>query len=618
MNNLNKEQYQAVTSQEKNILVIAGAGTGKTKVLVNRIAYLLAQGVPEKEILAFTFTNKAANEMKERIKAILNKPHSISISTFHSYCYQLLKDFHQFIGFEQFFSIIDDDDRSSIIKKIIKEKNLEIIDKVALKAISFIKNHTHQDLELYDQVLINHLFHKYQDKLHSCNKMDFDDLLYYTYQLLQNETIAEVIGEDIGHILIDECQDTNRIQMNIIYQLGNNSNIFMVGDYNQAIYAFRGSDLKNSEIFINLKNPKVFKLSLNYRSSGNIINAANALIDNNKQHITNFLTAQTLFDSKYQLINAKLIDENSEAQYVCQLIDLLVQRGYSYEQIAILYRNNSTSHELEKELLLKKIPYLLYGTRPFFKYSEIKNLINYYRLIYNHNDDIAFNQIVNLPTRGIGQQTLNLIIKNAEKKNLSYFQSLEQMAHEQQCLNDFLNMINELAKDFSKQAPSTFLKQLVQRIKYTDHVMNLPDPKAKMNRLYDFYSMLSSLEIVDGQAPDKITINFLNEIMLATDNNEDNKSAVKLMTIHQSKGLEFPVVIIIGMNHGILPPNNLDSLELEEERRLFYVAITRAKERLYLLSTHNRIINGKKAFLRSSPFLNEIGSCLINTALKDK
>ena len=392
---LNENQNQAVTRTSGYTLILAGAGTGKTRVLTYRIGYLIERKAYPGSIFAFTFTNKAANEMKVRLKYLNINTNGLTVSTFHSFCFGYLSVLAPYLGYKEFFIVIDDDDKLKVIRKIINENNIELIDTEVAKIISAIKNHTKYPLKsLKESFIINYVFHRYQEILKSYNKMDLDDLVYQFYKLLRQEKyFLEHLQKTCQYILVDECQDINNIQYEILLMLAKkHNNLFLVGDQDQCIYAFRGSNIENINHFINEKMAKVIKLEENYRSNKNILEVANALISNNKMRLDKKLYT-TNRDQKFQVIRSDLASDKDEAIYVAKLIQKLIILDYNYSDIAVLYRNHFISTNFEKEFMRMNIPYHIFGSFPFFKHKEIKTLIFYYQFLNNNDDDQALREI---------------------------------------------------------------------------------------------------------------------------------------------------------------------------------------------------------------------------------
>jgi len=601
---LNEAQRRAVTKINGKIFVVAGAGCGKTRVLTYRIAYLLDQGEDENNIYAFTFTNKAANEMKSRLTEILGHETNVTLSTFHSFALSILKSFPEYVGFDRHFTIIDEDDKRKLIKEIIERNNLALVEVEAIKYISKIKNLSPLHFKsLIENLSVMKVFYEYQEILRNSNRMDFDDLLYKLYELLMNNAwLKHGLSEGMTHILVDEAQDINKIQYQLILLLGEYSdNIFLVGDEDQCIYSFRGSDINCIKDFTINRHAEVIKLEQNYRSTKTILEAANSVIKKNQNRID-----KTLFtnyqDKNFKLVVANLESDYAEAVYITDLIKALIQRGYSYKDFVILYRNNNLSIPIEKQLLKEKLPFYIIGQTQFFKRKEVKILIDYLNLIINNNDSIALMNVINVPARKIGDKTVQEI-----KQYENYFEALNSLENE--ATINFYNFIKEESKLISKLTPYEFINKLITKLNYMDYLKKEPNSKAKIANVYTFIEMFKDL---DYEYPKEEIIEFLNNLYLDNQKEKSLDGYVKLMTIHQSKGLEYKIVIIAGCNDGIIPSSKQDLKQYEEERRIFYVAITRAKERLYLLSGKRRINNGSIKDYMISPFILDIEKKIIN------
>ena len=610
---LNKQQYKAVTKLTGKTYVVSGAGCGKTRVLTYRIAYLIENGFNEENIFAFTFTNKAANEMKNRLKELLGREVKVTLSTFHSYCNSILYSFPEYIGYEPHYHIIDEDDKKSIVNNIINTFKIDLKDNIAIKAISNYKNLIpYKSKSLKENMDILKVYYTYQKTLLNSNKMDFDDLLYQFLKLLKNQTwLKEIFQNNCVQILVDECQDINKIQYEIILELAKiNQNIFLVGDEDQCIYSFRGSDISCINDFITNQQAEVIKLEQNYRSSKNILDAANSVIKQNQNRIDKHLFTN-YEENNFKLVVANLNTDYEEAIYITSLIKALLNRGYKYSDFAILYRNNSVSINIEKELLKQELPYVLIGKIPFFKHKEIKLLISYLLFLINNKDDISFSYIYNTPPRGIGETTFNKIKDIAKEKEISLFEALTILKNQtkNENLENFYNFIYTESLNLTKQTPIEFLNNLIRKLDYLTILRKEVNSKEKVNRVFTLLEMFEQIELNDSSS--NLISNFLNNLYLENITQKE-QGLIKLMTIHQAKGLEYKIVIVAGCNEGILPTFKLDYPSLEEERRIFYVAITRAKERLYLLSARKRLINGKYQEHKISPFILEIQKELIN------
>lgn len=601
LESLNPKQLEAVTSM-KNTMVVASAGTGKTRVLTYHLAYLLSKGIEPSNIYAFTFTNKAAKEMKERAVTLNYRARQTYISTFHSFFYDCLNTYSEFVGFEYPISIIDDDDKINILRDIIKELNLELLDKDVKQIISNIKNFTDFDLPLKQNLEILQVFYKYQEKLKRCNRMDFDDLQYYMYNLiLSNVDIRQLLQKDFKYILIDESQDVNNIQFKIIDLLGTHAKqIFIVGDQDQCIYSFRGSNLKNMDTFRLMHKAKVIILEENYRSTEAILKCANDVIKNNLNRIEKSLFTNTSVND-FKITYKPYRTPEDEARFASAVINLACQNGYKYEDIAILYRNNNLSHPFEKQFIIDKIPFKVYGAYPFFKHKEIKSLLNVYTLINNPRDDIAFNLVCKYPKRFVSEQLLAKLINKQKKNRSSLYDNLMMLQDEDE--KDFLTIIRILQTKFDELAPEEFIDLVLESFEYKERITKEQRTQEKLNRIAEFKDYISSIPY--GSENKKRTMEVINNIYL-DDSTGEKREGVKLMTIHQSKGLEFKIVILVDLNEGILPSNSHLINTLEEERRIFYVGITRAKERLFITSAERHFINGRTKYLAHSSFLKEI------------
>ncbi len=611
LNLLNDKQKQAVTSTNPKIYVVAGAGCGKTRVLTYRIAYLLNKGVSEKNIYAFTFTNKAANEMKYRLNEILQKESNVYLSTFHSYCLDILRGLAEYLGYEKYFTIIDDDDKKKIIRQILTNQQNPLNDLKAIKAISDIKNLTKlKNKTLKERILILKVYYEYQGLLLKSNRMDFDDLLFQFYNLLHEvKDFTEILQDEMQYILVDECQDINNIQYQIILKLSEqHKNIFMVGDEDQCIYSFRGSDINCIKDFIKNQKAEVIKLEQNYRSTPNILQAANSVIIKNKKRIEkNLFTNYQDKNFKIQVVN--LSSDIEEAIYIADLIEALINKGYIYKDFTILYRNNNISIPIEKELIKRRIPYYIIGKLPFFRRKEIKLLINYLIFLTNNNDDYALQEIINTPSRQIGESLLNTIKQTSEINSISNYEAIKLLIKDtnKEPLINFHILINQLTTEIKTFDIGEFLRQLIKQLDYLNILRKDINSKTKINNVFTFIKLLEELETTN-----QTIIDVINALYLENTKEEKVDNYVKLMTIHQAKGLEYKIVIVAGCNDGIIPSNKITLDILEEERRLFYVAITRAKERLYLLSGRRRLINGEYKDYTISPYILDIEKNTVN------
>ena len=638
LKDLNEAQLNAVLKTDGPSMVIAGAGSGKTRVLTYKIVHLVENGVDPFEILALTFTNKAAREMKLRISSMIGESESKNIwmGTFHSVFAKILRFEAHKIGFTSDFTIYDTQDSERLISSIIKEKALDkdvYRPKSIRNRISSLKNNfitvngyfANNELVESDNLSrkpeTGNIYKEYSERLIKSNSMDFDDLLMKTNELLNNypEVLAKY-QEKFKYILVDEYQDTNNSQYLIVKSLSDKyQNICVVGDDAQSIYSFRGANINN---IINFRNDydevEVFRLEQNYRSTKNIVNAANSVIDHNKNKIEKEVWTDNDFGDKVE-VRANESDI-AEARSLCQKIVSLNNTNFS--NIAILYRTNAQSRPIEDSLRLNKIPYQIFGGVSFYNRKEIKDVLAYLRLIVNSSDEESLKRIINYPARGIGQVTINKIILAAKKYDLTLYDTI-QKNNELSIglsnsvlikLQNFIDLIDVFKIQNQKLNAFDLTKEVIEKVKIIDELKKDDSPEG-ISRVENVQELLNGIrdfiedqkELVDSN--DKLS-EFLSTVSLSTDfdiENED-QDKVSLMTLHLSKGLEFKHVFIVGLEEDLFPSAlsyNTRS-ELEEERRLFYVGITRAKENLYLSYANSRYRWGKLIYCEESRFLNEI------------
>ena len=614
LNGLNKEQREAVTHIDGPMLVLAGAGSGKTRVLTNRIAYLIENGINAENILAITFTNKAAKEMKERVlKLIGSEANSIQISTFHSLGLRLLKENYSRLGYKSNFVILDSDDTLTVVKKIMKEMNLnpkfynarDIRNKISSAKNELMSPQQYAKLE-FDQNIIK-VYEKYSKKLLINNSVDFDDLLLLPIKLFKEyPDVLKHYQDKYKYVLIDEYQDTNEAQYIFSKMLCNNHrNIFVVGDNDQAIYAFRGANFKNILNFEkDYSDCRVILLEENYRSTQNILDAANSVIKHNKQRKDKNLWCNNDVGSKVKYV--KTDSDHDECTYVSKTIKELRDNGVNYEDMAILYRTNAQSRLIEEEMLKNGIPYKIVGSFYFYNRKEIKDLLCYLRMINNTDDDVSLLRVINTPKRGIGEKTLENLAQVADINGTSLFEAIDSgkelkfkeliFSMQKKCENATLTeMVDIVLNDSGMKEELSADKSLESEI--------------RLENLEEFKSITKSYEEEYGV----ISLNdFLNEISLVSDISEhqDGNNKVNLMTIHAVKGLEFDNVFVIGMEEGIFPHYNSINegtmAAIEEERRLCYVAITRAKKNLWMLNAKKRMLFGNTQNNMPSRFMDEI------------
>ena len=635
---LNKEQFEAVTHVDGPLLVIAGAGSGKTRVLTHRIAYLIAEcGVKPWNIIAITFTNKAAKEMKSRIESIVGDIASdIWIGTFHSMCVRILRREIEKIGYTRDFVIYDTSDTKVVIKECIKELNLNdkiYSDKYLLSEISKAKNDL-MDTERYTNLYMGdyrlskvaEAYDLYQKKLKKNNALDFDDIINHTIKIFQeNSDVLEYYQNKFRYVLVDEYQDTNKAQDLLIMLLSKvHHNLFVVGDDQQSIYKFRGADIKNILNFDkNFKETRVIKLEQNYRSTKNILNIANQVIKNNSGNVEKNLWTNNDEGNKPYLYQSD--NEYDEANYVVSQINRIKREEYAnYSDFAILYRTNAQSRAFEDVFMREAIPYRVIGGQKFYERKEIKDIIAYLRVINNSSDDVSFKRIINEPKRGIGKTSLDALEDYARMSGMTMFQVAKDAdkyisTRANAAFMEFGKMIEAIA------AKGLGVADLTDEVlKVTGYMKMLEAEKTdeaegRIENLGQFINV--AVEFEQQQAENKLS-DFLENLALVTDldNVNEDQDSVLLMTLHTAKGLEFPTVFLVGMEEGLFPSfrsmNEPD--EVEEERRLCYVGITRAREHLYLTCSKCRTIFGSTQYLKNSRFIDEIDPNSLEGEIKKK
>ena len=619
LESLNKQQLSAATHMEGPCLVIAGAGSGKTKVLTTRIANLINNGVRSSNILAITFTNKAANEMRERVKNIIGD-HYAFVGTFHSFGLRVIKENTDILKISKNFTIIDTEDVNNIIKKILKDLGYdpkEYSPSYIRGRISFIKNNmlSNSEIEKFlitpPEKIATQVYFEYEKILKRNDTIDFDDLLKKPVELFtENSEILEKYQDKYEYILIDEYQDTNEVQYKLVRLLAKkNRNLFVVGDPSQSIYSFRGANFQNILNFEkDYQDSVTYKLPQNYRSTQTILSAANDVISHNSQRKDINLFSELGDGVKIKYVRA--FNDEAETNRVAEEIRNLRTLGYSLKDMAIFYRTNAQSRGIEDRMVKENIPYKVFGSYYFYKRKEIKDLLAYLRLIANHNDDISLRRVINEPKRKIGEKTIDNIEKIAYINGISMFDAIESGKE-----LEFKNLIISLTEK-AKDVSLTELIDIVlsdTKIRENYEKEKTLESDLRLENLMEFKSVTENFEKLTGS----VNLNdFLEEISLVADATEysPDSDAVTLMTIHSAKGLEFKVVFIIGLEENILPHANslYEEGELEEERRLMYVAITRAKERLYLLNAQKRMLYGKVTANMPSRFISEIRSEFID------
>lgn len=628
LDTLNKEQKEAVLKTDGALLVLAGAGSGKTRVLTTRIAYLIEdKKVSPYEILAITFTNKAAKEMKDRlIKLIGEVAKNIQVSTFHSFGLKIVRENCEFLGYDHNFVILDSDDTLTVIKRILKELNLDpkIYNPTAIKnKISGCKNelitpdgYERFAVSEYEKVVLE-VYRRYSKTLKRNNSLDFDDLLVLPLKLFkEHKEVLEKYQDRFRYVLIDEYQDTNEAQYLLSKMISAKyKNICVVGDPDQAIYSWRGANYKNILNFEkDYKDSTTILLEENYRSTKNILDAANCVIKNNQGRKEKNLWSKNGDGDKLTYYRA--YDEREEAQYVIREIKKMLTNGVKEEEIAVLYRTNAQSRILEEEFLKANLPFRVVGSFYFYARKEIKDLIAYLRLIHNEKDNVSLLRIINTPKRGIGLKTIQNLIEKADREETSIYEAIT---------NGKELEFKKIIEDLKKVSDSVTLTELVDKVldasgmkKELENEKSL-EADIRLENLEEFKSITKSFEEREGVISLE---DFLLEVSLVSDVEEykDGHDRISLMTVHSVKGLEFDNVFVVGLEEGIFPHMNslMDSQQLEEERRLCYVAITRARKKLYLVNARRRVLFGKDQVNPASRFIQEIDSNLVESNQKEE
>ena len=623
---LNDRQKEAVLYNEGPLLIIAGAGAGKTKTLTTKIAYLIEEmGALPSNILAITFTNKAAKEMKDRIIRLIGSiGYQIQTSTFHSFGLKLLKENYERLGFDKNFVIMDSDDSLTIVKKILKDMDLDpkIYNPRAIRnKISSCKNelispkaYSRYTVSPYEEIVCK-VYEKYQEKLMKNNAVDFDDLLILPIKLFEeNKDILEKYQEQFKYILIDEYQDTNEAQYKLTKMLSEKYRLITcVGDDSQSIYSFRGANYKNILNFEkDYKDAKTILLEQNYRSTSYILNAANDVIKNNKMKKEKNLWTSRGEGNKVKYYRA--LSESDEAYYVVKGIKQAISNGNNYDDIAVLYRTNAQSRNLEEAMLKENIPYRVVGSFYFYSRKEIKDLLAYLRLIHNEKDNISLLRVINTPKRGIGLKTIENLTKKADEENISIYEAITSGKE-----LEFKKIIEKLKEVSENVTLTELIDKILTGTGIKEELEKEEDitSEVRLENLEEFKSITKSFEEREGLISLE---DFLLEISLVSDAEEykDDTNRVSLMTVHSVKGLEYKDVFIVGMEEGIFPHMNslMESSEIEEERRLAYVAITRAKDNLTIINARRRTLFGREQVNPPSRFISEISTDLLDIVNK--
>lgn len=638
---LNEPQREAVLHTDGPLLILAGAGSGKTRVLTHRIAYLIDErGVNPWNILAITFTNKAAEEMRQRVDSLVSfGAESIWVSTFHSACVRILRRFIDRLGYDNRFTIYDTDDQKTLMKevcrkvdidtKVYKERNL-------LAAVSSAKNEMilPDEFELnaggdFGQLKIAKVYREYEAQLKANNALDFDDLLVKTVQLLETQPdVLEYYQERFRYIMVDEYQDTNTVQFRLVRLLaGKYRNLCVVGDDDQSIYKFRGANIRNILDFEHeFPDAHVVRLEQNYRSTGNILNAANGVIRNNRNRKEKTLWTDNGDGEKIQL--RQFDTAFDEAEYIAEDIKKEVQEGASYNDSAVLYRTNAQSRLFEEKFIAMNIPYKIVGGINFYARREIKDLLAYLKTVDNGQDDLAVRRIINVPKRGIGLTTINRIQESADERGIGFYEALlapeliPGVGRSVSKLDSFAALIEYFKGQTEKESITDLLREIIEKTGYVES-LETEDKVEAESRIENIDELVNKAAAYEEDCQDRgeeaSLSGFLEEVALVADIDslDEDQDYVVLMTLHSAKGLEFPHVYLAGMEDGLFPSymtiTSDDNEDLEEERRLCYVGITRAEEKLTLTCARRRMVRGETQFNKMSRFIKEIPMELIDT-----
>lgn len=632
---LNDMQKEAVYQTEGPVLILAGAGSGKTRVLTHRIAYLIEEkGVNPWNILAITFTNKAAGEMRERVDQLVGfGSESIWVSTFHSACVRILRRFIDRLGYDTNFTIYDTDDQKSLMKEVCRYLQIDTKmykERALLSAISSAKNEMISPEEYrleaegdFSRKKIAEVYAEYEKQLRANNALDFDDLLVKAVQLFQTQPdVLEYYQERFRYIMVDEYQDTNTVQFRLIQILSSKyRNLCVVGDDDQSIYKFRGANIKNILNFEEeFPDAVVIKLEQNYRSTSTILNAANAVIRNN--HGRKDKTLWTENPEGEKLVCRQFDNAYDEADYIAGAIQKKVkEEGASYNECAVLYRTNAQSRMFEERFVSTNIPYKVIGGVNFYARREIKDLLAYLRTIENGRDDLAVRRIINVPKRGIGLTSINRVQEYAIQKEIGFYEALRaadlipNIGRAVSRLESFTALIEHFKEESGRMTPLALLNDIIETLDYESYLeeIDMEDAESRIENVEELKSKVASYEESCEQTGEQPTLSgFLEEVALVADidNLDEESDYVVLMTLHSAKGLEFPYVFLAGMEDGLFPSYMTitadDPMELEEERRLCYVGITRAMKELTLTCARRRMVRGETQYNKSSRFLREI------------
>lgn len=643
---LNEPQREAVLHADGPLLILAGAGSGKTRVLTHRIAYLIEElGVNPWNILAITFTNKAAGEMRQRVDDLVGfGSESIWVSTFHSMCVRILRRFIDRLGYDSRFTIYDTDDQKTLMKAVCKKAGIDtkqFKERMLLSVISSAKNEMilPEEFELnaggdFAQLKIAKVYREYEAQLKANNALDFDDLLVKTVQLLQTQPdVRENYQERFRYIMVDEYQDTNTVQFRLVSLLaGKYRNLCVVGDDDQSIYKFRGANIRNILDFEKeYPDAKVIKLEQNYRSTENILNAANGVISNNRGRKDKTLWTA---NGEGEKISLRQFDTAyDEAEFIAEDIRREVREGASYNDSAVLYRTNAQSRLLEEKFIAMNIPYKIVGGINFYARREIKDILAYLKTVDNGQDDLSVRRIINVPKRGIGLTTINRIQEAADARGISFYDALlvpemiPGVGRSSSKLNSFAALIEYFKGQAEKESLTDLLNEILDMTGYTQNLEadDEVDAESRLQNIEELLNKAAAYEEDCADRDEKATLSgFLEEVALVADIDslEEDQDYVVLMTLHSAKGLEFPHVYLAGMEDGLFPSymtiTGDDPEELEEERRLCYVGITRAEHKLTMTCARKRMVRGETQYNRISRFVSEIPRGLLDTGSRKR
>ena len=642
---LNKPQKEAVFHTEGPLLILAGAGSGKTRVLTHRIAYLIEEkGVNPWNILAITFTNKAAEEMRQRVDSLVGiGAESIWVSTFHSMCVRILRRYIDRLGYDNRFTIYDTDDQKTLMKEVCRKTDIDtkrFKERMLLSVISSAKNEMilPEEFELnaggdFVQLKIAKVYKEYEAQMRANNALDFDDLLVKTVQLLETQPdVRENYQERFRYIMVDEYQDTNTVQFRLVSLLaGKYRNLCVVGDDDQSIYKFRGANIRNILDFEKeFSDAKVIKLEQNYRSVGNVLEVANSVIRNNKGRKEKTLWTD---NEKGEKIRLRQFDTAyDEAQFIAEDIKDETAQGANYSDHAVLYRTNAQSRLLEEKFVAMNIPYKIVGGINFYSRREIKDVLSYLKTIDNGKDDLAVRRIINVPKRGIGLTTINRIQESAAARGIGFYDALSApdlipgIGRSASKLDSFAALIEYFKGRSEESGVTDLLTEVIEKTGYTES-LEADDPEELEARVQNIDELVSKAAVYEESCSDRgerpTLSGFLEEVALVADIDSvaEDRDYVILMTLHSAKGLEFPHVYLAGMEDGLFPSymsiSGDDPEELEEERRLCYVGVTRAEEKLTLTCARMRLVRGERQYNSMSRFIKEMPSALIDKGKRE-